>query len=522
MFIPSKYQNDFFDFLVNGSGSGRIDAVAGSGKTTTLAEGSKRISGTSLFCAFNKHIEQELSLVLPESISCRTIHSIGMGALYKHIGKLSVVEDKYKEICQPMGHSFAKAARMTLLANRDADAITTPGRASMILSKLAKMAMMTLTDPTDQKALLDMSNRYSIGVPKCQREEFFSIVPKIIDKGEAMTRDGVISFEDMIYYPAVHGLSGKEHLWVFVDEAQDLSASQLAVVRNSLKNRGRMMAVGDPLQSIYGFTGADPWSFDRLGGDGVTDLPLSICYRCAESIVDLASGIAPQIESREGAEEGSVYDIHVDELAEEVSGGDMVLCRTNAPLVSTVISLVQEGVRAYMRGQDIMSNMIDIVDTVTTRDSDWRTFSVTLNEMKASLVSKMQEDGDESTASIVGDIYDAVDACATRMGCHSHDQLRNKIKDMFRETPDSVVCSSIHKSKGLEADNVFVIKPNKIRLRWKDQLEWQKYQEQCCEYIAITRAKENLCFVMEDGDKPYSVGERIALPKQKTGEQHEK
>jgi len=509
--IPSRYQEAIFDNISNGTGGIRVNAVSGSGKTTTLVEAAPLLVGTSLMCAFNKHIERALSAKLSNGVFTKTIHSIGMGSLYRHIGKLTVIEDKYKSICKPVGAVFAKKARGS--SGLDEDAITTPGKASNTIAKLTRMAMMTLTDPNDHKALMDMARMYSIIIPKCQSKDIFSLVPQVIDQGNVMTRDGQISFDDMVYYPATNNLSCKEHLWVLVDEAQDLSAAQLAIVMNSLKGRGRLIAVGDPLQSIYGFSGADPWSFDRIGQHTPNDLPLSICYRCSESIVDLASNLVPQIESRDGAPQGIVSEIDTNQFHKGVQPGDMVLCRTNAPLVDAVIELVTNGKRAYMRGQDIMSTFLGIVDTVTGRGNySWPMFNYVLQEIKLDMTLSLSKDGEEGAARFIGDMYDAVGKCASKLGCNNEVQLKNKIRDIFKESPNSVLCSSIHKAKGLEADNVYIIKPHKIRLNWKDQLDWQRYQEQCCEYVAITRAKNNLYMVREEDQPPYSIGERVHLP----------
>ena len=54
----SKYQNKIFNFIKTGKGNAVIQAVAGSGKTTTIIEATKMIPKTdrSIFLAFNKNI----------------------------------------------------------------------------------------------------------------------------------------------------------------------------------------------------------------------------------------------------------------------------------------------------------------------------------------------------------------------------------------------------------------------------------------------------------------------------------
>ena len=65
-FKPSHYQKAIFDFVANGTGDGLVDAVPGSGKTTTLVEAARytNSNGNALFVAFNKHIADELAVKL--------------------------------------------------------------------------------------------------------------------------------------------------------------------------------------------------------------------------------------------------------------------------------------------------------------------------------------------------------------------------------------------------------------------------------------------------------------------------
>ena len=59
-FKPSVQQANFFEWVVKGSGSCVIEAVAGSGKTTTIIEGLKLMKGDVFFGAYNKNIADEI------------------------------------------------------------------------------------------------------------------------------------------------------------------------------------------------------------------------------------------------------------------------------------------------------------------------------------------------------------------------------------------------------------------------------------------------------------------------------
>jgi len=80
-----------------------------------------------------------------------------------------------------------------------------------------------------------------------------------------------------------------EHL--FVDEFQDLNVSQFELVR-ILAEAGRVFAIGDPDQAIYGFRGSDPEFFFRFAKmPGVEQVFLTRNYRCPASIITAATAL---------------------------------------------------------------------------------------------------------------------------------------------------------------------------------------------------------------------------------------
>lgn len=87
-FIPSSYQEAIFDWIVKGRGDAVVQAVAGSGKTTTIIEAAKLLkSDRAVFLAFNKHVAQQLQTRLGNTMTAKTIHSIGLATLRQAINK---------------------------------------------------------------------------------------------------------------------------------------------------------------------------------------------------------------------------------------------------------------------------------------------------------------------------------------------------------------------------------------------------------------------------------------------------
>ena len=78
----------------------------------------------------------------------------------------------------------------------------------------------------------------------------------------------------------------------------------------------------------------------------------------------------------------------------------------------------------------------------------------------------------------------------------SLDMVRERIFDIFVENTDEkhVILSTIHKSKGLEADRVFFLEPNLIPSRFATT-ELAMYAERCLMFVAITRAKRELIYI---------------------------
>lgn len=119
--------------------------------------------------------------------------------------------------------------------------------------------------------------------------------PLVTEYERLLADAGKIDFDDM----ALTGLMLiKDHAWVrkalkakypilVVDEYQDLGIPLHQIVLHLCVEGGmRLLAVGDPDQSIYGFTGARPSLMNELENrDDVEDIRLRLNYRCGKTII---------------------------------------------------------------------------------------------------------------------------------------------------------------------------------------------------------------------------------------------
>lgn len=489
-FRPSKYQKGIFTWITNGSGDGIVNAVAGSGKTTTLVQAAKLLTEDALFVAFNKHIAEELQTKLGgTSMTAKTIHGVGMGCLTRALGRTQLDGSKYRKLAR----SYSDTATRIPLADRK--------KLTDTLTKLADFARLTLANISDQDAMLSMMAHYGVDVTDERvLNAALSLLPALLKQGERQAEQSkIIDFTDMLWLPTLWKLTPPQFGFVFVDECQDLNRAQLELVLRCRRDGGRMLFVGDPRQSIMGFAGADNESFWNIKQrTNAHELPLSICYRCPASHVALAQEIVPQIEARPKAPVGTIADITEAQVPAIVQAGDMILCRLTAPLIETCIGLIRKRIPARVRGRDLGKQLTNIVQAVEKLPGyTWERFGEYLTDYEDDQTWKLsQREGSESQVQSLTDRCAAVRVCWQEFGSASASALCAEIEALFSDDHMGVMLSTVHRAKGLENRRVFILKPEKLPLVWPKQQEWEAEQEDNIKYVALTRATEALYWVV--------------------------
>jgi hypothetical protein len=226
-------------------------------------------------------------------------------------------------------------------------------------------------------------------------------------------------------------------------------------------------------------------------------MPLSICYRCPSSHIRLAQQIVPQIEPREDAPEGVIDSITPDCVQEEVRVGDLIISRTTAPLVRLCLGLIASRVPAYVRGRDIGKGLISVVNNIAKmRGFRWDDFGRYLESWKETEIRRlMKKQNSESAIDALLDRYESIEAIYYSSNANTVTEFTKEIDFLFNEGGEAVMLSTVHRAKGLEADRVFILEPERMPLRWVNQLPWQYEQEMNIYYVALTRAKQELWFI---------------------------
>lgn len=497
---PSQYQKAIFDYIQHEKGNLVVEAAAGSGKTYTLVKALSLIPQDKrvLMTAFNKDIVKELTKKVKEfpNVEVRTLHGLGMILTTRGLGIGGMKPEGYKYTQLIYNH-------WQDLTKTNINKLSRNARKSFVenTKKLVDFGRFYLA--TTRSEMIELMTKYDI---PCVADEVDVALKVMAIGGKNLDS---IDYTDMIWMPHIYDLHLQEceYDFIMVDECQDLNVAERNLVLRCLKEGGRLIAVGDSNQCIYGFSGSDPDSFRAIQSiPNTVSMPLSISYRCPESVVKFAQNLVPSIEAKQGAEEGVILDcVSLD----DVHDGDMVLCRNNAPLLQVYCKLLEQGKRAYIRGSDVGKNLQNIVigthkdylHTNLKQDGVFiRLYEDLFNSRKAIMerYGISQEDAmKHETIQAKLDMIRALEVLGADLT--TTEELTKKIGDIFpkNDKGEGIMLSTVHKAKGLEADNVFIacasLMPSKSALD-----EWQVQQERNLMYVAYTRAKKVLGFLNEE------------------------
>jgi superfamily I DNA/RNA helicase len=264
-----------------------------------------------------------------------------------------------------------------------------------------------------------------------------------------------------------------------------------------LKKGGRLVAVGDPNQAIYGFSGADNDSLEQIKRDfDAETLPLSVTYRCPKEVVRLAQQYVAGIEAHDTNAEGEVLPLKYDDLVKTVKVGDAVLCRYNKYLVNLAFRLIRNGVPARIEGRAIGAGLVALASKWKVKDLDslrGRVEGWMSRETKKALAK-----GNDSKAMQIEDRGETLLVLIDRaeeQQFHTVVELRRMIEGIFDDrvvhARDMVTLCSVHRSKGMEWKRVFLLGREELMGRECRQY-WQTQQEINLIYVAVTRAQSTL------------------------------
>lgn len=360
------------------------------------------------------------------------------------------------------------------------------------------------------------------------------------------TENGLIDFDDMVTY-AYRILNSKKEIdvqfnkivrekfdFIQIDEAQDLTREQFCVLEKICKT-DNVFVVADDDQSIYGFRGAEPENL-FLFKDKHTDCKvyyLSRNYRSSQNIVSLSKSI---ISNNKKRFEKDLYTLNESEIVPLIlcfknclKQGEFIikeicrlrnynynlsvgiLFRNNYSGIIPGMLLAEKNINYKKESGNIFTYDIPCIEKLIKRVREEERNHVFVPTPEQTFRKMIENGFEKEIESICKDfgremMYKEYLMLYFYYLCKMSGNAKEMIKIMERmdfDGGDSNIClSTVHSSKGLEFDAVFVIDMVMGVFPGKDAVEVNNIEEERrLFYVAVTRAKKYLYITYPAGSK---------------------
>lgn len=508
-FELSEYQKNIKSyFLSHPHNNMAVEALAGTGKSSTILILTELSSTSDVYVAFNKSIQMEMkSKITNLKTKCFTMHSLGLGVMNYNLEKIrqKCILDNYKVhkyvdlLCKKY-----EPKNMSNIKRKDWLSSNYCTTYNLIRLKCLDINIDNIKYLMNEMGLFQPEGECGLP-PDIETivqwtEEIHNLSKKDFEEHQ------ICDFTDMLYitYNKLRNKEWEVPYWmmytnIYFDEAQDASKIQLNLLKFFKRRGGRYVFVYDSHQAIYGFAGGDCRAYQNIFKmfSPLEKFELPINYRCGTKILDYTNelfnvGIMP----RPNANSGKIIYIKTEDILKHIKANDFLIGRINQQLIEIGFILVKQGKRIYLEEKEIVTKLIKFIQSQKALN-----ITMLLGVCEEGLVAPPMEGHpvnleEKANFGLVRDlIRNYLKTCKTQTVKDFVEYIRNILNT---EDPSGCIrIMSIHKSKGLEANNVFVLneaKPFEKLGRSKDMIQ----QERNLSYVAITRAKEKLYLVKQD------------------------
>lgn len=478
-YTPTPEQVAVVDAAKETSDNLLISALAGAAKTSTLILIAEALDTTKILClAFNKKIADEMKDRLPRNCDAMTLNSLGHRVWGDAIGRRLMIEPSktYDLLSAALEASDDKAFKKEVFDDF-AEILRT-----IDFGKACGWIPNEFSHPAYKAKRLMDDDEFFAHIDQDYSAEIQSLIVHVTLKSLTLAFEGKCDYNDQILMPTVfHGAFPRYPL-VLVDEAQDLSALNHAMIRKLVgvgDKARRLIAVGDQNQAIYGFRGAHQDSMELLRQEfSMRELRLTVSFRCPIKIVEHARWRAPDMKYPDWAKPGSVTYTSMwgaDDLTDTCA----VICRNNAPLFALAIKLLKNGRYAELLGNDIGKGLLKIMRKFGGHDLSQR-------ELLDAIASWEEQKIAANKSRAAGGIRDRAECMRifARQGEDLGEALAFANHVFSSRGPIKLMTG--HKSKGLEFPDIFFL---------DESLIGDDGQEPNLRYVIQTRSKETLTYV---------------------------
>lgn len=296
-----------------------------------------------------------------------------------------------------------------------------------------------------------------------------------------------------------------------IDEAQDMSEDEFALINTLMEQNEEMrgIAVGDDDQNIYEFRGSSSKYLEQfILVNKATKYELVENYRSKSNLVDFANQFVASIHHRlkntpiiaRQTDNGRIKVVHYhsnnliaplvqDILATGLTGTTCVLTKTNEEALQITGLLLKNGMQAQLIQTNDGFSLFNLAEVRFFLDQLNITDDVFIisDEVWASAKRELSDRfRNSSKLEICNNLIRDFEATNPKKKYKSDFDVfirESKLEDFFNENGETIFVSTIHKAKGKEFDNVFLLLENIDATT--DEVKRQLY-------VAMTRAKRNL------------------------------
>jgi len=295
-----------------------------------------------------------------------------------------------------------------------------------------------------------------------------------------------------------------------IDEAQDMDEHEFNLIRVLMEKNEemRVVAVGDDDQNIYTFRGADSKYFEQFTKEkNAAKYELIENYRSKKNLVEFTNKFAEQIHYR--IKTTPIVSVHKDNgtirivkyrksnfvvpfineiISTALSGTTGLLTKTNDEALKITGLLLKNGIPAKLiQSNDSFSlfNLYEIRSFIDDLGLDNTTPIISLaawNNAKREFAKKHKNSANYSVCKQLLIDFQETNPKIKYSSDFEIFIRESKLEDFYTQKGETIIVSTIHKAKGKEFDNVFLMLDN-----FNASSDNSKRQL----YVAMTRAKQN-------------------------------
>lgn len=461
-----------------------VDAVPGAGKTHVLISTAHDCQAPTLFVAHTKRAATEVAALLPEWAKSRTMHSVGLALWHRLVPGAEFREDKSAALCKYVcdGNNSLRMRWRSW------------GAVHRLLTWARTLGIVPLKTPGMTGLIPDSPESWSVAYEAAEidsalrPEDLFTLTR---DALKLSIKTGRQVDHDALYLATLtddlRGMLPKPK-YILVDEAQDLEPLQRRLIERIVNGGARLVAVGDPRQSIFSWRGADRDAMEKLRTSaGAVLLTLPVSYRLPTDVIEqVFLYTCWDIEEASDAQPGKI--IHGPLNLATLPAGALILCRRRAPLARQAALALRRGRKVRMIGAADGRALAAVLRDAGKAEVPLQIAATNVMRDLQQRARLHKTTGHKEAAAAAQDRADTIAALAGALMARNRNATVADMVSMLGEmyvdelSTDCLNFSTIHRAKGAESRYVVIIGLDKIDGDQANELR----------YVALTRSQHTL------------------------------